>query len=275
MKNKALWKRAGAEAWVQLAVSCGLLAAFGWLFVWLMSLFKMGTWATLLNLLPDFVQPMFGVPLADLATASGRLSFLYVHVITLLVCIGWAVGRGSDAVSGRIARGTMELLLTLPVWRVTVLAIPSVVSTVGAAALAVSVWAGSCLGLLLVDLGGVATPWQFLPGVANLFAMTFCLTGATTFLSSWDYDRWRTIWLSGGFFVISAILEMVSRLWEPGAWLRYASFLAAFEPQRLILMKTGAWEASLWCDGTLVGLGLLGYLAAGVVFTVRDVPVSR
>ena len=119
MFSLALWKKAVVDAWVQLAVSCGLLAAFGWLFVWLMSLFKLGAWGALLNLLPDFVQPILGVPLADLATPAGRLSFLYVHVITLLVCLGWAVGRGSDVVSGGISRGTLELVLTLPIRRST------------------------------------------------------------------------------------------------------------------------------------------------------------
>lgn len=275
MKNLALWKRAVREAWVQLAVSCGLLAAFGWLFVWLMSLFDVGLFSAVLNMLPDFVQPLLGVPLADLATPAGRLSFLYVHVVTLLVCIGWAAGRGSDAVGGRIGRGTMELLVTLPVRRVTVLVIPSVVSTVGAALLALSVWVGSWLGLRWVELDAGLSVSRFLPAVVNLFALTFCLSGLATFLSSWDRDRWRTIWLVGGLFVVSAIVEMVSRLWKTGAWLKYTTFLTAFEPQRLALMKSGVWQASLSYDGTLVALGLLGYLAAALVFALRDIPVPR
>lgn len=275
MKSVALWKQAVSDAWVQLAASCGVLVLFGWLFVWLMSLFRIGAWAALLQLMPNFVQPLLGVPLADLATAAGRLSFLYVHVITLLVCIGWAVGRGSDAVSGRIARGTLELVLTLPVRRATVLLIPSVVSTVGGALLAGSVWAGSWLGLVTVDLDGVATARQFLPAALNLFALTFCLGGLTTLLSSWDHDRWRTVWLAGGLFVLSAIVEMVSRLWPTGAWLRYATFLSAFEPQRLALMDGGTWLASLRYDGVLAGIGVAGYLAATVVFAVRDIPVAR
>ena len=78
----------------------------------------------ILKWLPGFVQSLVGVPLETLATPIGQLSILYVYVVTLLVCVGWAMGRGSDSVSGEIARGTMDLILTISHcwasgWRVT------------------------------------------------------------------------------------------------------------------------------------------------------------
>ena len=68
---------------------------------------------------------------------------------------------------------------------------------------------------------------------------------------------------------------MVARLWESGALLRYLSFLTAFEPHRLILMGDKAWSASLSYNAPLVGLGLLAYGAAAIVFARRDIPVPR
>jgi len=272
--NSALWKKSVNESSYQLLTSCMLLVAFAWVFVWLSSLFDAGPLRTILNLLPGFVQPLVGVPLADLATPAGRASVIYVDVVTLLICIGWAIGRGSSAVSGEIARGTMELVLTLPVRRHTVIIVPAIVAALGSGILALSVWLGTWLGLLTVGWHREASIWQFLPGVINLFAMTFCLTGLATFLSSWDRDRWRTIWLGGGLFIISTMFKMVARLWAPGDWLKYLSFLTAFEPQQLILME-GAWSRTMWLSGTLVGLGLLSYLAAILVFTWRDIPVPR
>lgn len=273
--NRAIWRKAFGDAWQQLVVSSLLLALFGWLFVWLTSLFQLGLWANFLNMLPDFVQQMIGVPLKELATVTGRLSLLYMHVITLLLFLGWCIGRGSDVVSGGIASGHLELILTLPVRRLTVLVAPAVVSTLGIAVLAVSVWLGNWIGLATVEMEGEASIWRFLPGAANLFAMAFCLAGITTLLSSWDRNRWRTIWLAGGFFVVSSIVEMVARLWESGTWLRYLSFLTAFEPHRLILMRDGAWAASVGYNLPLVALGLVAYAAAAVVFAWRDIPVPR
>ncbi len=270
--NLALWKKAISDVWLTLAVSSALLMLFCWLFVWLMSLFDLGAWSTLLNLLPNFVQPMLGVPLAKLATPAGQLSILYTHVVTILVCVGWALGRGSDSISGEIGRGTMDLLLSLPVWRVSVMIVPAVTATVGAAVLAASVWVGMGLGLLSIEFQNPPSPRQFLPGAWNLFAMTFCFTGITTFISSWNRDRWRTISLAGGFFILSLILNLVGRMWAGGAWLGCFSFLSLFEPQELILLPAPGGWSGMTHDLLLIAIGLVCYAIAAVIFWRRDIP---
>ena len=273
--NWALWRKAAADVWWHLAISAALLLLFSWLFVWLMGLFQLGAWNTLLKLLPGFTQPMMGVPMAALATRTGQLSILYVHVVTVLISVGWALGRGSDSISGEIGRGTMDLLLALPVWRVTVMVIPALVATIGAAVLAASVWLGTALGILCFDLGEAVPPGRFFPGAANLFAMIFCFTGVTTLISSWGRDRWRTVLWSGGFFVLSMVVKMVARMWPAGRWLEYFSFLSLFQPQELILMPDATAHTALRYNAALLALGLLCYVVAGVVFWRRDIPAAR
>ncbi len=98
-----------------------LLVLFGWLFVWLMSMIPtVMVKGFMRQLLPKTTATLLGVPLDQMATFRGRLTMLYFHVITLLVTIGWAIGRGSDVVSGEISRGTMDLLVSLPVRRAEV-----------------------------------------------------------------------------------------------------------------------------------------------------------
>ena len=245
--NRALWNKAVADSFWQLIVSSLILVAFAWIFVWLVSLFRLGAWGMLMELVPRFVNRMLGTSPAELATPTGRVSILYVHVVPMLVFIGWAVGRGSDAVSGGISDGTLELLLTAPVRRVTVLWVPAVVTALGSVLLGLALWLGTWIGINTVTLEGPTSIGDYLPGVVNMVTMTFCLTGLTTLLSSWDNNRWRTIWLSGGLFVVSLIVKLIARLWEPGDWLKYLSFLTAFEPQNLILLATGAgrWRWSI------------------------------
>jgi ABC-2 type transport system permease protein len=273
--NRALWKKAVHDGRTQLLVSSGLLLLFGWVFVWLVSLFKMGAWTGFLNLLPDFVERLAGVPLAEFATVAGRLSFLYIHVIPLLTCIGWAVGRGSDTVSGGISSGHLELVLTLPIRRTSALFVSAVVMSLGAIVLPASLWLGHWLGLRTVDLGTEISGRIYLPAAINLFAMTFALAGITTLISSWDHDRWRTIWATGGFFIVSTIIKMVARLWEAGAWLKYLSFLSAFEPQMLVLARDKTGSLSWWYNGSLLALGVVCYGLAMIVFARRDIPVPR
>jgi ABC-2 type transport system permease protein len=273
--NLALWKKAVSDARLTLVVSSVLLILFCWLFVWLMSFFNAAAWGRLLNLLPDFVQPMVGVSMAKLASPAGQLSIVFGHLVTVLVCAGWAVGRGSDSISGEIGRGTMDLILSLPVWRFSVMAVPAVVAAVGAAVLAASVWLGLALGLLFVRFPHPPSLGQFLPGAVNLFAMTFCFTGITTFISSWNRDRWRTISLAGGFFIVSLILKFVARMLRDGKWVGYLSFLTLFEPQQLILSPPAPGWPSLQYDVALLLIGLLSYAVAGVVFWWRDIPAPR
>lgn len=279
--NWALWRKAVSDVWRLLVVCSGLLVLFAWAFVWFTSLFQLGVWGALLNALPNALQSLFGVPVARLATPAGQLSLIYVHFVTMVVCVGWAVGRGSDPISGEIGRGTMELLLTLPVRRVSVLLIPAVFSTLGAAVLAASLWLGTWLGTLTVAAHRATGAGQFLPGAVNVFALTFCLTGITALLSSWDHNRWRAMSLSVGIVVVSFLLRLVARISQAGGWarhlewLKYATFLTAFEPQQLILMPDAAKSLAWQYHGTLIGIGLACYATGAVIFTVRDIPQPR
>ena len=249
-----------------------MLILFAWLFVWLMGLFKLGAWSSFLQMLPDFSQRMIGVPIKHIASPEGQITLLYEHVITILIFIGWAIGRGSDPISGEISRGTMDLTLTLPVRRTTVIFVPAVVSTLGAAVLGASVWLGTWIGLIVARGDEGISASGFVPGAVNLAAMAFCLAGFTSFVSSWNSSRWRAISICVGFFVVSVIVKMVGRLWEPGDWLKYLSFLSAFDPQKLILLPGGAWQLSIRFDSILIGLGLLCYAVAALIFARRDIP---
>lgn len=273
--NAALWRKAVRDAWLQLAASSILLILFGWCFVWLMSLFRPGMIVAILDYLPSFVEPLVGVPLAKLATATGRISVLYVHVVTLLVCLGWAIGRGSDVVSGEISRGTMDLLATLPTSRAWIVASSAVVTAVGSLVLAFSIWVGSLAGLATVELSEAVVPRHFLPGVVNLFALTFCLAGITALLSACDRSRWRTVLLAGGLFVVSSIVKLIARLWPAGAWLKYLSVLTPFEPQQLILLAPEITRRMAWeYNAVLLTIGLGAYAIAAAVFSRRDVPTA-
>ena len=270
--NWALWKKAIRAARMQLLVTSVLLILFGWVFVWLIGMFDMGAWTGLLNLLPDFSRKMLGISMTKFATPKGQISVLYMHLITILLCMGWAVGRGSDPISGEISRGTMDLTLSLPVRRRSVLFIPAVVSTIGAVILAAALLFGNWLGLVFARPDSHLAITAFLPGAINLASLMVCVSGITALVSSFNRSRWRAISIVIAFYVVSIILQMVSRLWGKGAWLAYGSFLAAYEPQRLILESSEYPSLIYWYNGALLGVGLLCYLAAAVVFSHRDIP---
>jgi ABC-2 type transport system permease protein len=273
--NRALWQKAFSDIWAQLLISCLILAGFSWLFMWLIGLVKADLALAILNSLPSFFQRIVKIPLSDLVSPAGRISVIFQHPITLLVCVGWAVGRGSDSICGEIGRGTMDLLVSLPVKRPTLILIPAVAAALGAAALSASIMLGIALGLLTVSAHENAGLLQFMPGAINLFCMVFCFTAITTFVSSLIRDRWRTIAVAVGIYVLSMIIEIVARLWPAGAWLYWFTFQSAFQPQELVLLRAQSPVTATIYDATLLGIGLFCYAVGIAIFCRRDVPASR
>lgn len=279
----ALWKKAVRDAWLHLVLSGVILFGFAWLFVWFVSQLPLGAFGMMLRWMPDVFKPMLGVPVAALATPLGQLSVLFVHAITLLVFIGWAVGRGSDPITGELSRGTMDLILSLPVRRSAVLVPSAVVAAAGSVILGAAVMGGVGLGLRTCSMAAAPQLKQLLPGAVNLCAMTFCLTAITTLFSALGRDRWRTIALSAGFFVVSLIVKLAARIWPPDWpagwhvpwWLYKLTFLSVFQPQELILIADAPEISALRYDLTLVGLGLAAYLLAAVILWRRDIPAAR
>lgn len=87
--NPALWKKAYTDAQLQLLLTGVLLCLFAWLYVWLSSLVPLGSLTRILQWLPlpiqGFLRSWLGVELADMASLVGRIGFLYLHVVIVLL----------------------------------------------------------------------------------------------------------------------------------------------------------------------------------------------
>jgi ABC-2 type transport system permease protein len=276
LNNRALWRKAIIDARLLLIASMILMFVFHWIYVWITSQIRLGALAEMIRELPKAIQNLSGVPIDQVATVPGRIAVAYVDQVVLLTTGVWAIARGSDVVSGEINRGTMEMLLAQPVRRLAVLWTQSATTIMGAAMIAGAAWMGTCAGIATVSLERPVSPLVFVPAALNVFSLTFFLSGVSTLASSLDQYRWRTIGLMGGFFVIGLIIKVLARTVPNLAWLRYLTFFGAFEPQQLVTAMvdspTSAWTLSLQYDGVLVGLGLVSFVAAAVIFCHRDLP---
>ena len=278
--NRALWKKAFVDARLLLASCVALMFVFHWVFVWITSAIKLPAFLDFLRQLPPEIQNLSGVPVDQVATTAGRIALVYVDPIVLVAAGAWGIARGSDAVSGEINRGTMEMLVAQPVRRIHLLLSQTCVTIGGAALLAVAGWLGIMVGLLTVTLDDNIAIGTFTPSSLNTFALTLFLAGVSTLVSSWDQYRWRTVGLMGGFYVMAIMLEVIGRSVTDLAWVRRLSFMAAYEPQQMVsaVMSDAsggwgeAWTISMRSDGILMGLGLAAYVCAAVVFCRRDLP---
>jgi ABC-2 type transport system permease protein len=270
--NRALWKKAFGE--VRVALPCFLVLMFGFqvLFVWVTSQLDLQLFEHFLRNMPDYWKRLLPVSVDSMATYQGRIAIGYDHPLVAFGTAFWAIARGSDAVSGPLNRGTLEMVLAQPVRRVEVLASNAVIATVGAALMAAACWLGTCTGVALIPkLHDVpAMPYGFC--ALNLFAYSFFLAGFTTLLSSADRYRGRTIGLAAGFYVVSLVLKVVGRTADGFPGLLYGSFLTAYEPQRFVDPQYDAATIAVTYNLPLLLIGMMCYIVAAAIFSRRDLP---
>ncbi|REK08285.1 MAG: hypothetical protein DWQ37_20815 [Planctomycetota bacterium] len=282
--NSALWIKTIRECRVFLAGGMVFMFAVHWLRVWIASFFSVGALEGIFALMPGEVETLLPVTYSQMATPAGRIAIAYDDPIVLLLMTVWAISRGSDAVSGELNRGTLEMVLAQPVTRLGVLFSQAAVTLAGGVLLAAAALLGTLVGLSTVTLDDPVSIGVFVPAALNLLSITVFLAGLTTMVSAATSLRSRTIGLVGGFYAVSMVVKIVSRMAPGWEWLAYCSFFTPFEPQLLVGDQARAWAfwvetssgatelGGLGYDSTLVGLGLMGYVAAGVIFSHRDLP---
>jgi len=273
MGSTEIWKKTwGDQALLGLAFAL-LWAAFPWIYLGLSAQIEMNAFQDiLLRAIPEDWQKLSGVPFAEVATHVGRVALAFVDPVVVLAATVWGVTRGSDAVSGQLERGTMEMLLAQPVRRRAVYVTQAVATTAGAACLCGVLYAAVYTAVQFGPWSGRVDPLLFLPAAFNVFGLMVCMGGLAAGVSACDSYRWRTIGILCGFYVFSLLAKLVGRLSASFAWVGYLSVFNAYEPQRLVAGGWEAWQRLAVYDGVLIGIGLLGYCIGGVVFSRRDLP---
>jgi ABC-2 type transport system permease protein len=273
MWNTAIWKKTWGDQRVLVLSLVALWTAFPWLYIWLSSQIPMPAFQdVLLRAIPKDWQRLSGVPFTEVATHAGRVALAFVDPVVVLAATVWGITRGSDAVSGQLERGTMEMVLAAPVRRSAVFVTQALATTAAAALLCSVLFAAVWTAIALGPWAGKVDPFRFLPAAANVFGLMVCMAGISAAVSAADSYRWRTVGILCGFYVFSILAKLVGRLSKPFWWAGYLSILNAYEPQRLVGDPAESWPLLATYDGVLIGVGVAAYVIGTVLFAKRDLP---
>jgi ABC-2 type transport system permease protein len=238
------------------------------------------------------VQMMMGGEKVSIFRVTDMLSVGYVHALMVIMLSIWAVGRAAAAITGEIDRGTMELLLAQPVPRRLLIAAHFLFDLVVIPLLCLGTWFGNALGIWLVDLHEIPVgnaepaaiaPFVFGPGLVNVGALLFAISGYTMWLSAGGRFRGKVLGIAVLVTLLQFLVNVIGQLWSPVAWLRPLTVFFYYQPQQIMLQHE--WSIDLgqaWNYGkplmainviaVLGVVGLVGYAGALWTFTRRDLP---
>ncbi len=273
----ALWKKSFRDSWPLLLACCGLLLGFLWFRLWVVAQIDFQKAITLLaKMVPQFVQQNLPAPLEALTAGAGQVAFGWEEGPVLLLSALWSVSRGTHCLAGRLGDGSMEMLLAQPVRRITLVASHTGVTLVGAAAIASSAWLGTALGLATCGQGPAISATTFLPIAMNLFALCVLLVGIATLASALASSRGAAVAMVVGFYIVELTCKVLSMVSPNVAWLKWLTFLTAYQPTRLTLglqeKPAEHWPLFWQLNSFLLGLGLLTLALATARFCRRDLP---
>ena len=304
--------------WLWLACAACLFL-FCWIHVSITSDVDMSRFQDILESLPTEWEKLSPVPFDQMVSYPARIAVTYEEPIVFILMSIWCTARSSDVVSGQLGRGTMELVLSQPVSRLQVMWSHVLVTIVGMGLLAAVAWLGTTTGIMtstvehLAEAPSIKIPFTefrlplaarqpktmpmreladyrlFIPIALNYYALGFALCGITTFFSSWDRVRWRTIGLTASFLIVSMLLELLGTAVDQFAWVKNFTILQAYEPVSFAvnsiddlgrgwswLETTEEGEFSGFGPSTftslLMAIGVVFFAAAAVIFRRRDLP---
>jgi hypothetical protein len=218
----------------------------------------------------DFVrgimQAMLGAEITDRMGPQMFHAMAWVHPVVLALAWAHAVVCCTRVPAGEVDRGTVDVLLGLPVSRWEVFLSETLVWLACGAVM----FAGALAGNLLGSLG---LPPEQRPPLARILLVLlnfFCLYGAVGGLawlvSSLSSRRGRAMTIVFLILLALFLLNYLAQFWKPLEGFVFLSPLHYHHP--VSVLGSGVWPWRDLC--VLTGAGSLMWLAGGIVFARRD-----
>lgn len=217
-----------------------------------------------------FLQEMRNAMLGtDVGNATGPevpFGIGWSHPVLLAILWAHAIVCGTRVPAGEVDKGTIDVLLGLPVSRWQVYVSETVVWLLSAAVVLALGLAGNLIGMRFAppdmrpDLG------RLLIVIANLFVLYGAVGAAAWFASSFSDRRGRAVTMVLIFAVGSLLLNYLALLWPAARRVQFLSILNYYRP--VFPLRSGEWPVMDMVKLGLAGVGL--WVAGGAIFSRRD-----
>jgi ABC-2 type transport system permease protein len=194
------------------------------------------------------------------------VAIAWVHPVVMALVWAHAIIVCTRVPAGEVDRGTIDVLLGLPVSRWELYCSEAVVWVGSGMVLMGAALAGNLYGGWRVQDAAPAQVGRLFIVIVNLLCLYLAVGGLAWLLSSLSDRKGRAMTAVFVMVVASFLLSYLSQLWRPAEQVAFLSFMQYYRP--LFVLRDGAWP---WRDiGVLTGAAAVLWGAGGVVFSRRD-----
>ena len=246
-----------------------LLAVFQvYLIVIARSIERSGSFEEIGKAIPPFLRQLLGPAIATLMSFRGIVSIGYSHLIVMWSLIALAIALATVPAS-EVETGFMDLLLSRPMARHWIIV------------RSIAMVTGCTVGLLLLMIAGtwIGLNWLAPPGVEwpsaalissmaiNLGLLTLSWGGIAMAIGAASRRRAVAGSFTGLLALATFLLDYVARQWHPAESIAWVSPFHYFSPFDLLLGASLSDRDVM----VLIGMALLGFGLAWVIFSRRDI----
>lgn len=266
--NAGVVRKAIREAWavtVLLAIAIG--AAEGLLSYALPTIFSRYSEQLLqLPFVQRIVAGFLGADIRGPITEEMVRLFGWVHPVVLAILWAHVVWHGTRLPAAEVDRGTIDLLLCLPVSRWSLYVSDSMVTFGSGVLLVVCALAGNVIASQLGRSATGGTSRAALPIAANCFCLHVAVAGLAYLVSSLSDRRGRAVAAIVVVLLTSFLLNFLAQFWEPIRSADVLSILHYYRPMQIAMGN--AWP--IRDMAVLAGAGFVLWLFGAAVFIRRD-----
>ncbi len=210
---------------------------------------------------------LLGTDIGDEITAQTMQAFLWVHPVVLAIVWSHEIVFCTRMPAGEIDRGTIDVLLGLPVSRRSVYWCESAVWLVSGGMILV-------MGLIGHRITAPAMPAEIRPELprvilvmVNLFCVYASVGGIAFLVSALSDRRGRAMAIVFGIVLASFLLNFVAQFWEPAKQVAFLSVMNYYQPANIL--RSGQLPTS--DVAVLLVTGAVTWLLGGEVLARRSI----
>ena len=217
--------------------------------------------------LRSMLSALLGAEVGEELTSSMIEGVLWAHPLVLSMPWAHEMLLCTRVPAGEVDRGTIDVLLGLPVSRRRLFLAESFVWLASGVFILAAGWVGDLAGRTMLAGVETANAWHGVLVALNLGCLYVAVGGFAFLVSALSSRRGVALGIVFAMVLASFLLVFIAEFWAPARSLVFLSLLDYYRPAQVL----GAGRLPLGDVAVLLGLGVVMWTAAGVVFMRRDV----